>query len=78
MKKKRSAKLTLNRETLKQLDHSYLQTLAGGDTAALACANTFNGTCKGTCQTCGGQTCFDTVCGGCPTRPPQTCTTDTL
>lgn len=77
MKKKRSGKLTLNRETLKQLDHSHMRTLAGGDTAVLACANTFNGTCKGTCQTCGGFTCLNTVCTGCPSHPPP-CTTDTL
>jgi hypothetical protein len=67
MKKRRSVKLTLNRETLKQLDRSSLQTLAGGDTAGVACVNTYNGTCKGTCQTCGGLTCF-TICAGCTTE----------
>jgi len=66
MKKKRSVKLTLHRETLKHLDPSSLQTLAGGDTAGVACVQTYNGTCKGTCQTCGGVTC-DTICVGCTT-----------
>ena len=76
MKKKRSTKLILNRETLKQLDHSQMRTLAGGDTAMLGCPNTLN-TCKGTCQTCAGPSCIETLCG-CPSFPPQGCTTDTL
>jgi hypothetical protein len=71
MKKKRPSKLSLHRETLQQLDPSYLHTLAGGDTAGVACAPTFHGTCKGTCQTCGSPTCFETICTNC-------CTTDTL
>jgi hypothetical protein len=65
--KKRPSKLTLHRETLQQLDNSFLRTLAGGDTAGVACAPTYNGTCKGTCQTCGGLTCF-TICAGCTTE----------
>ncbi len=71
MKKKGSSKLTLNRETLKQLDQSDLYTLAGA-TAQLDCPNT--NTCKPTCQTCVGPNCIETV-RGCPSRVD--CTTNT-
>ena len=71
MKKKRSSKLTLNRETLKQLDRSDLRTVAGA-TAQIGCPNTFN-SCKGICETescvtclsCGDPTCNQTQ--ACPT-----------
>ncbi|HEV7671057.1 MAG TPA: class I lanthipeptide [Thermoanaerobaculia bacterium] len=67
MRKKRS-KLSLSRETVKQLTPSHLEMLAGG-TAQLTCGNTLARTCK-TCTTCAGITCYGTICTDC-------CTTDT-
>lgn len=50
MKKKRSSKLSLHRETLRKLERSDLRTVAGA-TAQLGCPNTLN-SCKGSCETC--------------------------
>ena len=69
MKKKRSSKLSLHRETLRKLDRSDLRTVAGAS-GQLGCPNTLN-TCK-TCFpsptliTCTGPSCFGS-CPNCPT-----------
>jgi hypothetical protein len=53
MKKKSLTKLSLHRETVHRLESSVLYTIAGGDTAGVACAPTWNGTCKScTCPPC--------------------------
>jgi len=65
MNKKRLSKLSIHRETLRELDRSDLRTAAGA-TAQLGCGNTFNNSCKScaigcgtflSCQTC--TTCAD-------------------
>ncbi len=65
MRKKRS-KLSLNRETVKQLTPSRLEPLVAGATAQIGCANTLEQTCK-TCQTCNFFTCAGTICTDCCT-----------
>lgn len=80
MKRKRSSKLSLSRETLKQLDRSDLRVVAGA-TAQIGCPNTAN-----TCKTCGTETCesciscFSCPCetSGCPSQGPICETTITL
>jgi hypothetical protein len=64
MKKKQSPKLSLHRETLRNLDRADLRTAAGA-TAQLGCGNTFNNTCKtcGSGLTC-APSCLVSTCGG--------------
>ena len=54
--KKKSSKLSLNRETLKNLDPANLAPVAGGATAATVCRSAC---VDGSCYTCGG------TCDGC-------------
>jgi hypothetical protein len=62
--KKKLSKLSLNRETLKNLDAVNLAPVAGGATQATVCASAcVDGSCLAT--TCGGSMCGGgTLCGG--------------
>ena len=71
MRKLRTKKLTLNRETLRSLQAGELRRAAGGDSFQFGCES---GSCPNDCGTVGCDTAATCACTGtCPTNCGDSC-----